>query len=135
MRLLNVLGLIAVYYCCVSIVKLRYGTDQKATATAVCCFPILTFFSHLFYTDVLSLLFVLLCVRSNLQQRYILAAAFGFISMTFRQTNVAWVFFSGGISLLRLIRETGTSSKRLLSLIISICDRRSGADGPETTRA
>jgi alpha-1,2-glucosyltransferase len=52
--------------------------------------PLIFFFSFLFYTDVWSTIFVLLSFTTP---NPVLAAVWGAVSVTFRQTNIVWVAF------------------------------------------
>lgn len=54
-------------------------------------FPLLFFFGFLFYTDVWSTIFVLLCFASP---NAFVSALWGAVSVTFRQTNIVWVAFA-----------------------------------------
>ncbi|KDQ15153.1 glycosyltransferase family 59 protein [Botryobasidium botryosum FD-172 SS1] len=57
-------------------------------------FPIAWFFAFLYYTDLGSLVFVLLTIVTARKRMHWLAALLGFISCTFRQTNIIWVLFA-----------------------------------------
>ena len=59
--------------------------------------PYLYFFNFLFYTDTISTCFVLASCILSYQNRNILAAFFVLLSLSFRQTNIIWVVFSGAI--------------------------------------
>jgi alpha-1,2-glucosyltransferase len=70
------------------------------TAANICLFPPLFFFSALYYTDVVSLLCVVLSIYSCVwhlrkQSRGFSVAiqhvALGFLALLFRQTNIFWV--------------------------------------------
>jgi hypothetical protein len=74
--------------------------DVAHTAINICLFPPLFFFSGLYYTDIASLLFVLLSYHANLLaiqgkgSRLGLAALqlfYGIGALLFRQTNIFWV--------------------------------------------
>ncbi len=55
--------------------------------------PTLFVFYFLIYTEVLSLLFILLMVYFGVQKKHVLAGMFGIFSMCIRQNNVMWVAF------------------------------------------
>jgi len=61
----------------------------------VATFPVLYFFTFLYYTDAGSTLFILYSYLLCLQQRHCLSAAVGTVSVIFRQTNIVWVVFFG----------------------------------------
>ena len=56
-------------------------------------FPLLYFFSFLYYTDVGSTFLVLLMFCLHLDRRDWFASFIGALSVFFRQTNIIWVFF------------------------------------------
>ena len=68
-------------------------------------FPLLYFFSFLYYTDVGSTLFVLITYYMSITSRHWLAAATGTIAIFFRQTNIVWVGFSCITALIRLLKD------------------------------
>lgn len=53
--------------------------------------PPLYFFSFLYYTDIVSITFVLAMVYYSLKQRYLWSSVFGLGSVLMRQTNIVWV--------------------------------------------
>lgn len=53
--------------------------------------PPLYFFSFLYYTDILSITFVLAMIFFALKQHYFVSSLFGLGSVLMRQTNVVWV--------------------------------------------
>lgn len=73
-------------------------------AVILSTFPIAWFFGFLYYTDVPSVLFVVLTAAAALEQNHWLAALLGLISCTFRQTNIIWIFYAYGSSQLMYLR-------------------------------
>ncbi|EPQ61060.1 glucosyltransferase [Gloeophyllum trabeum ATCC 11539] len=67
-------------------------------------FPIVWFFGFLYYTEVPSLLFVVLTVVAASQGKHWLAGLLGLVSCTFRQTNVVWVLYAYASSQLMYLR-------------------------------
>ncbi|KAJ2510615.1 glucosyltransferase [Coemansia sp. RSA 2049] len=110
LRLTNwILGLL-VFWSVFAILRTlhpRLSAATTAAATlAVSITPVVFFFHHLYYTDTGSLLFVLLAYAASLRDRHLVAAALGFASLWFRQTNVVWaVVFVGGTAVLRRVRR------------------------------
>eukprot|EP00117_Sycon_ciliatum_P012237 scpid69449/ scgid13382/ Dol-P-Glc:Glc(2)Man(9)GlcNAc(2)-PP-Dol alpha-1,2-glucosyltransferase; Alpha-1,2-glucosyltransferase ALG10-A; Alpha-2-glucosyltransferase ALG10-A; Asparagine-linked glycosylation protein 10 homolog A len=87
-------------------------------------FPVLYFFSFLYYTDVLSTLMVLTCYWLSCRNFHFLAALAGAFSICCRQTNVVWVGFAAAISALRILEgksktfsSVSKSGKALLYLL------------------
>ncbi len=63
------------------------------TAFTISLFPLNYFFQFLYYTDVGSTLFILLCYYYQLKSNYYLSGFLGAIAVLFRQTNIVWVGF------------------------------------------
>lgn len=80
---------------------------------ALSLFPIGWFYGFLYYTDVPSLVFVLLTVIMALENRHGMASLFGLLSCTFRQTNIIWVLFAFVYSQLRRMQHLRASEKIL----------------------
>ncbi|KAK0198488.1 glucosyltransferase [Armillaria mellea] len=77
-------------------------------------FPIAWFFGFLYYTEVPSLVSVVLTVVAAAEERHWMAALLGLISCTFRQTNIIWViyaFASSQLMVMRFRRPTAGSSQ------------------------
>lgn len=68
-------------------------------------FPVLYFFTFLYYTDVASTFFTLLMYLLHLKQCNILAALTGVVAVIFRQTNIVWVAFMVGMSIQHTILQ------------------------------
>jgi len=62
--------------------------------------PPLYFFTHLYYTDTLSLTMVLLFYNYWQQEAHLPAAVFGAASVLMRQTNIVWVCMATGMTVL-----------------------------------
>ena len=56
-------------------------------------FPVLYFFTFLYYTDAGSTFFILYSYLLSLRQQHCLSAAVGTVAVIFRQTNIVWVMF------------------------------------------
>ena len=81
--------------------------EKKSFANAVVLstFPLLYFFTFLYYTDQGSTFMVLLMYWFSLQENHLTAALTGTVAVIFRQTNIIWVAFVAGNSLLRIIQH------------------------------
>ncbi|KAH9982705.1 glucosyltransferase [Lactifluus volemus] len=73
-------------------------------AVVLSAFPIAWFFGFLYYTDVPSLLSVIVTVVAASQGKHWFAALLGIISCVFRQTNIIWVLYAYGSSQLTYLR-------------------------------
>ncbi|BGP03709.1 Dol-P-Glc:Glc(2)Man(9)GlcNAc(2)-PP-Dol alpha-1,2-glucosyltransferase [Rhodotorula toruloides] len=69
----------------------RRSYDWQGLVIAM--FPLVQWWSWLFYTDMASVVCILLCWRTALQQRHVQSALLGAISLLFRQTNIVWIAF------------------------------------------
>ncbi|KAL0578479.1 glucosyltransferase [Marasmius crinis-equi] len=67
-------------------------------------FPVGWFFGFLYYTEVPSLVLVVLTVVAASEDRHWLASLFGLMSCTFRQTNIIWVLYAFAASQLTYLR-------------------------------
>lgn len=75
---------------------LLQGYEMKVyvlSALNLAIFPVLYFFTFLYYTDSGSTFFVLLMYYLHLRHSFFKAAIAGAISLFFRQTNIVWVFY------------------------------------------
>ncbi|KAF9229623.1 glycosyltransferase family 59 protein [Gyrodon lividus] len=75
-----------------------------AEALVLSTFPIAWFYGFLYYTEVPSLVSILLTIILATQHRHRSAAVLGVISCFFRQTNVIWVLYAFAISQLMWLR-------------------------------
>ncbi|KAK0554215.1 glucosyltransferase [Tilletia horrida] len=83
---------------------------SKATAFdahVIAFLPPLWFFGLLYYTDVGSLLTVLVCLRYAKEGSHGRAAFAGLVSLLFRQTNIIWVVFILATSIVEELRRHG----------------------------
>ncbi|XP_059480055.1 putative Dol-P-Glc:Glc(2)Man(9)GlcNAc(2)-PP-Dol alpha-1,2-glucosyltransferase [Neocloeon triangulifer] len=74
-------------------------------------FPILYFFSFLYYTDVISTFTILAMYCAYLHGKISISALFGFISLWMRQTNVIWVAFVAAIYGYKILENLLTEEK------------------------
>lgn len=102
LRSINILfGLGNLYVLYLIAHKLHYnrknGDEVALTALALATFPVLHFFSFLFYTDQAAVFFALASYYLTLSDRHLPAAFVGAAAIVFRQTNIMWVLFGAGI--------------------------------------
>ncbi|XP_055856815.1 putative Dol-P-Glc:Glc(2)Man(9)GlcNAc(2)-PP-Dol alpha-1,2-glucosyltransferase [Episyrphus balteatus] len=86
-------------------IRERLTTQQNTIVLAlesisISLLPPLYFFSHLYYTDVLSMTFFLSMYYFWSKRSYSLSAMFGALSVLVRQTNIVWVVLFLGICFL-----------------------------------
>ncbi|KAI9283175.1 alpha-2-glucosyltransferase Alg10, partial [Sporodiniella umbellata] len=86
LRTTNILFSIGLYF-----VLCGFFRNNKLYALTLASFPVGYFYNFLYYTDSGSTFFVLLSYLLLVKKRYHLSGFIGFISLTFRQTNVVWV--------------------------------------------
>ncbi|KAG5513663.1 hypothetical protein PMAC_000701 [Pneumocystis sp. 'macacae'] len=101
LRTLNVITATFLAICFSQVIfYLRQDETIKMTeAISLIQFPLLYFYSTLYYTDVLSTLLVFLSLYLTLRKQHKTSAMVSFISLTIRQTNVVWTLFLISISI------------------------------------
>jgi alpha-1,2-glucosyltransferase len=97
-----------------SAIRRRYSPYTLHTTLNIALFPLLFFFSGLYYTDVASTLTVLLAFQNSLRRmgpsqptvtRDIASVFLGVQALLMRQTNVFWVVvFNGGLEAVHAIK-------------------------------
>ena len=75
------------------------------TALVLAAFPLLYFYTFLYYTDPGSTFLVLLLYYLSLRDNHMAAALAGCIAILFRQTNVVWVVFTAGTTAARKLES------------------------------
>lgn len=120
-RLSNAL-LLSIYFSVIEIfAKILHGSGKASkTARTAVTFPLVTTFSLLFYTDVTSLLFVMIFSAALFHNRLFLAMLTGVASLMFRQTNIVWLFFTSCISFLYSSSNTGKAIRAVDQEILAI---------------
>ncbi|XP_063237574.1 putative Dol-P-Glc:Glc(2)Man(9)GlcNAc(2)-PP-Dol alpha-1,2-glucosyltransferase [Bacillus rossius redtenbacheri] len=96
LRFVNVVGSIANFYVLYCIQTKLYPSRKELNLVStlnLATFPVLYFFTFLYYTDVLSTLLVMLMYLLHLHERRLLSAATGLLAVVTRQTNIIWVGF------------------------------------------
>ncbi|GJQ84446.1 hypothetical protein Trydic_g21014 [Trypoxylus dichotomus] len=78
--------------------------------------PPLFFFTNLYYTDVVSITFVLLLLILNRANRHVLASVCGLFSVIVRQTNIIWVGMLFVDYILKQVKAEDASSFRIDSV-------------------
>jgi alpha-1,2-glucosyltransferase len=128
LRRMNFLGVVLIHLVASSCRRyiertqgnVRSSTSEAAssyayhTAVNIALFPVLFFFSALFYTDVYSALFVLLAYQNHLHRlsngkgflNNLWTVCLGVSTLLMRQTNVFWVVvYMGGLEAVHVIRS------------------------------
>lgn len=72
---------------------------------AILILPPFFFFNSLYYTDAGSVLFTLLAYFLSLVDQHSFASICGMISISFRQTNIVWIFYIACLVILRTFEE------------------------------
>ncbi|XP_043281544.1 putative Dol-P-Glc:Glc(2)Man(9)GlcNAc(2)-PP-Dol alpha-1,2-glucosyltransferase [Venturia canescens] len=125
MRCINLLGTIANFYLLYRIIQ-EQGQKNKnsisiswnmfGSVISLAYFPPLYFWFFLYYTDVLSLNFVLLTWLMHLRGRYQTAALTGSMAIFMRQTNVIWV---GAFAAERIVDLLEAQTPKSISTLVS----------------
>ena len=86
--------------------------SREHTALNICLFPPLFFFCGLYYTDVISVLLVLLAYDAFHRRSPVAVLAFGMSSLILRQTNIFWTaVYLAGLEVLRRMKRATESVK------------------------
>lgn len=80
-------------------------TKCSITALVLVIFPVIYFFTFLYYTDTSSVFFVLLMYYLSLHGNHLTAALAGIVAIAVRQTNVIWVIFTAGVTALHTLQQ------------------------------
>ena len=86
--------------------------NMAVSSLTMAIFPVLYFFTFLFYTDSGSTFFVLFTYLMTLHRNHLLAGILGAFAILFRQTNIVWVGFCACISLIPIIYEFAHINKK-----------------------
>ena len=93
------------------------GVRLYMTTFALSIFPVLYFFTFLYYTDPGSTFFVLFMYLLHLHDSQVMAAIMAVAAILFRQTNIIWVIFAAGLTarknLILWMREKDRNSGNL----------------------
>ncbi len=120
-----VLPMLLVAWTCRSMMEMRYhsdGSDGQAysfyvyhMALNIVSFPVIFFFSSLYYTDVYSTLLVLVCYQNHLARlsydrpplwRDLWTILLGIFALSMRQTNIFWIsIYMGGMEAVHAIKS------------------------------
>ena len=87
------------------------SSQQLLNAAVLSLFPVLYFFTWMYYTDPGSTFFTLLMYSLTLRKMHFLAALSGGIAIVFRQTNVIWLIFCAGLAKIDILENHIKSKK------------------------
>uniref|UniRef100_A0A182YKF1 Dol-P-Glc:Glc(2)Man(9)GlcNAc(2)-PP-Dol alpha-1,2-glucosyltransferase n=1 Tax=Anopheles stephensi TaxID=30069 RepID=A0A182YKF1_ANOST len=125
-----IINVVLIYKLRQSFLNQKGSTIKVMLETAsLSLLPPLYFFSHLYYTDVLSVTAVLLLLLASERRRHNWAALWGFCAVLMRQTNIVWVGFVCGSRAIDMLvargrlRETLLSPRRVFAVVADIIDR------------
>lgn len=106
-------------------VLLGYGHNCSHAVLNISSFPLIFFFSGLYYTDVASVLMVLVTYEAFLRRQQLAVLLLGVISLWFRQTNIFWVsIFLGGLKVVRSLPTSSLEYGYSKGLSIAATDRQ-----------
>ncbi|XP_013408858.1 putative Dol-P-Glc:Glc(2)Man(9)GlcNAc(2)-PP-Dol alpha-1,2-glucosyltransferase [Lingula anatina] len=104
LRAINIMFSIGNFYLFLALIRKIHGKDKNyqdtvavVTAVVLSLFPVMYFFTFLYYTDPGSTFFTLLMYLLSLHDNHKVAAMMGLVAILFRQTNVIWVAFVAGV--------------------------------------
>ncbi|KAK8807376.1 hypothetical protein WA158_004135 [Blastocystis sp. Blastoise] len=130
LRYLSLITLVGIYFLCYGIIrqlKPKYNEIQCVIQSLLCClFPTIYFYTFLYYTDHVSLLFILLsfymALLSHAGQSYkyiILSFLTGFYAVFIRQTNIIWTCFIGGYIIFNKFNQDKSTTIPLVKQLTS----------------
>ncbi|GAA5984007.1 hypothetical protein JCM5350_004989 [Sporobolomyces pararoseus] len=103
--------------------KLKPTREREASLSSarweglvIALMPVVGWWGWLYYTDLGSVATVLLSMRLSLGRRYFLSSLVGLCSLLFRQTNIVWLAFIAGGSVVRELRIVNSSKKKKAQL-------------------
>lgn len=109
------------------------------TGVNIALFPVIFFFSGLYYTDVVSTLVVLVAYRNHLVRvgsvapgvgRDVWTVVVGVTALVMRQTNVFWVVvYMGGLEAVHVVRSARPSGEGVFAMLHDPPLNRSGPEG------
>ncbi|KAL3289747.1 hypothetical protein HHI36_023144 [Cryptolaemus montrouzieri] len=106
---------IILFYMVLKLFNKEVAWKNVISAVNLSLLPPLYFFSHIYYTDVSSIMMTILMVICAKKECHYLASIFGFLAIAMRQTNVIWIGMLFGDHLLKelvlLISKNSSSSK------------------------
>ena len=108
--------------------------DEEAkcslTAIILSAFPLLYFYTFLYYTDPGSTFWVLLMYYFSINNWHFVAAVSGCVAIIFRQTNIVWVVFTAGSAATRIlapmIQERSPNSGSIIPAFADLVSATSG---------
>lgn len=100
------------FYSVWTLIRIQLLSHQDQTsalveAVSLSAFPLLFFYTALFYTDLGSTFFVLLSCSLTMQAQRWPGALAGAVALVFRQTNIVWVGWAAAIRLLDDMQDLG----------------------------
>lgn len=108
LRMVNLVASVLNIFLLSSIIKYTYPGDRPlktvVQAVSIALLPPLYFYSHVYYTDTLSLTFMLAYTRLILTNKYrFITLLVGLYSVFMRQTNIVWIAMVFGHRMLNII--------------------------------
>lgn len=120
LRAQNILFTLGCYFILHNLLKSLHPRTSSISSFSLACFPLLFFFSFLYYTDNGSTFMMLTGYWLALKDRTILSALVLLVSILFRQTNIIWAGFVAGIVALKILEPNIKNKKQDSSLLIQL---------------
>jgi alpha-1,2-glucosyltransferase len=105
--------------------SLKFSENDPGQKTLQFFFlPILFPLFFLIYTDILSIIFVLITIERTLSKKYIIASCFGLLAVLTRQPNIIWVAYAFSVAVLQevdiklIIKELRHLTRKLWSYLV-----------------
>ncbi|KAI8981433.1 alpha-2-glucosyltransferase Alg10, partial [Pilobolus umbonatus] len=117
LRSTNLLFSVCLYFVLYLLITTLHPTSMtslhyKLYTLALCWFPVGYFYNFIYYTDTGSTFFVLLSYYLLKKRWYKLSGMIGFLSLTFRQTNVIWLCLFMMLTIIDVIEDANERDKK-----------------------
>lgn len=108
---------ILLYYLIFKIYHRQVAWKNVISAINISLLPPLYFFSHLYYTDVSSIMMTMLLLISARKEYHYLASVFGALAIMMRQTNVIWIGMLFGDYILKQLYMLSSEKTKYLKQV------------------
>ncbi|RIB21128.1 Glycosyltransferase Family 59 protein [Gigaspora rosea] len=121
LRATNILFSIGLYVVFWKVLAYLHPYQNKKTrafnAFVLTSFPVNWFYNFLYYTDSGSTFFILWSYLLALKREFWMSAMVSGVGVFFRQTNIGWVCFILGVSVIDVLSDNNFSSKHFIGIL------------------
>ncbi|CAG8711824.1 6791_t:CDS:2, partial [Dentiscutata heterogama] len=106
--------------------KLTTPPGLAFNAFVLSSFPVNWFYTFLYYTDSGSTFFVLWAYLLALKRQFWMSAMVSGVGVLFRQTNIGWVCFTLGVSIVDVLSDDNFSNKHFHGILRPVKEKNIG---------